>query len=412
MTHPAIHSGRSRHRPALAAAVGLGSITLDAVLVAPNRTLRVGGGPTCDLPFTCDPADLVERVDGAWIVRLPDGVDRDGPDGGTRTIRLCDWDAGVTLRGHGDSWLRLWPTRPERFSGRDRLAGPRWLLSRALPVLWIAASVTLGLATFGLWASTAVRGDLHVLSLGDGALGQGGDLERVASLGDGEQAAGATLGAWVSQPTPLAPAPEDDTDETDAVVDEAPVADDESEAEPPATASDDAPRPEADDNATAARPPIEEEAGETRDAPADDTPDTASDEHGNEDSSPAATGDGDASATGDDRGTKGRKAGGAGGFGLGGGTDDGYADRMDSVNALERSLLGCLDGDETHRINLVVGVDGRAEIRTLDYTHGSWSRTERSCVNDTVAEWAFPGGEQSYEVDLRMRKNSRRHRGA
>jgi len=393
--------------------VGLGTITLDTVLVAPNRSLRVGGSSTCDLPFTCDPADLVERVDGAWVVRVPDGVDRDGPGNGRgdRTIRLCDWDAGVTLRGEGEAWLRLWPTRPERFAGRDPLQGPRWLVARALPVLWLALSVTLGLATFGMWASTTVRGDPRVLALGDGALGQGGDLERVASLGDGEQAAGVNFGAWMSRPTPPAPVPEDAADEEDASVDEAPAAPEQPEAAAEETAPESAPEPQDDGDASAVQPPVETPES----APADTTPEETTDADTGarvDDGSPQATGDGDASATGDDRGVKGRKSGGAGGFGAGGGTDDGYADRVDSVNALERSLLGCLEGEETHRINLMVGLDGKAESRSVDFFQGTWSRGERSCVNDTIAEWAFPSGEESYEVDLRMRKGSRRHRGA
>ena len=131
---------------------------------------------------------------------------------------------------------------------------------------------------------------------------------------------------------------------------------------------------------------------------------------------PAATtavdegGDGDASAADDSAGTTGVKAGGAGGFGLGGGTDDGFADRTESVKALERSLIACLEGDDTHRIQLVVGLDGKVQNRSIDYSHGQWDRAERSCVDQALDDWAFPAGEESYEVSLRMRKGSRRHR--
>jgi len=359
MKNPATRNGRTHPSPALAASVGLGTITLDTILVPTDRPLRVGGGAGCDLPFTCEPADLVVRRDGAWIVRLPDGVDRDGPADATREIRLRDWDGGVTLSGgDGAAWLRLWPTRRERFQGRDRLAGPRWLVTRALPALWIAASLTLALGTFALWASTAVRGDLNVLSLGDGALGDGGDLERVASLGDGQQAAGMSLGAWASQPTP--PAPEMDA-----------VAEAEAETEP-------------------------------------ETETESETQTGTQSSSTG--GDADASAGDASTGAQGVKSGGAGGFGLGGGTDDGYADRTESVKALERSLIACLEGDDTHRIKLMVGNDGKVEHRSLDYSHGEWDRSERACVGKAIEEWAFPSAEQSYEVSLRMRVGSRRHR--
>ncbi|MDP7110467.1 MAG: hypothetical protein QGH45_00815 [Myxococcota bacterium] len=401
MKNSASHPGRSHPTATLAASVGLGTITLDTVLVPADRPLRIGGGADCDLPFTCEPADLAERRDGAWIIRLPDGVDRDSPVDGSREIRLCDWDGGITLSGgDGAAWLRLWPTRSERFRGRDRLAGPRWLVTRALPAIWIALSLTLALGSFALWASTAVRGDLNVLALGDGALGAGGELERVASLGDGMQAGGAT-GPWASLPTPPVPPP-DAAAEAEADADADADADAAEETAPTPPEATELPKEPATDETpvAAAVPDIEVAEALPPVDTAVPTDATAGD----------GAADGDPSAPDETTGTAGVKAGGAGGFGLGGGTDDGFADRTESVKALERNLMACLEGEDTHRIQLVVGLDGKVENRSIDYSHGQWDRTERSCVNQALEEWAFPAGEESYEVSLRMRKGSRCHR--
>jgi hypothetical protein len=207
--------------------------------------------------------------------------------------------------------------------------------------------------------------------------------------------AGGAIGPWASLPTPPVPQP-DAADEADVDADAA-----EQTAPPPPEAAE-LPEEPATDEApeTAAVPDIEVAA----DLPPADTAVPADATAGD------GVADGDPSATDGATGTSGVKAGGAGGLGLGGGTDDGFADRTESVKALERNLMACLEGDDTHRIQLVVGLDGKVENRSIDYSHGQWDRSERSCVNQALEDWAFPAGEESYEVSLRMRKGSRRHR--
>jgi len=348
-------------RPILAAAVGIGDITLQRSIATGRRALRAGGDERCDLPYPSDAAVRAWRRGGAWAVRVPEGAGVEGAEPEDGIVTLYDWNGAITLT-LGDAWLRLWPTRSEPFVDRGRAQRLLGALGRALPLAWLALAFTVGIGSFGFWASAALQGNPTILALGED--GGGAYIpERFASFGEGEMAsAGAPVVVWVSEPEP-------EEVEDDALA-EAEPAEEPAEPTPPA------------------EPATAERADESSEAVAASDPAPASD----------ARERGSAKRIGEH---------GAGSWGLGGGTDDGYADRQQSAKALERVLASCLDGDETHRVKLAVDVEGRADLHSADW-RGAWSSAERECVAQAIAEWAFPGGDDLYEVSLKVRKSSHR----
>ncbi len=370
----------SESGPVLAAAVGLGEITIDAVVVRPGRTLTVGGGRSCDLPFTCDASEIAFRDGDEWVVGVPDGASIPGASEATRVVRLQDWNPGVTITD-GDAWLRVWPSRGEAFAGGPGAvqAAARGI-GRGLPLAWLALSLTLAVATAGVWATGALAGSSGALALGEGG---GGALipERFATFGDGELGQpGEPTEVWVALPEPDdAVAETDDETETETEIERS---DDSAEAE-----IEREPRPEdtaaLEDDALAVATPV----AEPDDEPAAEPADAASVE---------------AAKAAAHRG-KGAAGAGASGFGFGGGTDDGFADRHESIESLEYLLASCMEGRHTHKLTLAVDTDGRLKPGSLDYAQG-WTPEERACVAEAVQDWAFPAGDDAYEVSLRVRK--------
>jgi len=369
MTDNHTSNRRSDHRPVLAAAVGLGDILLDRTLATNRRAICAGGTARCDLPFPGSRPVAARRSNGAWTITVPADTDVQGAEVVDGRIKLYDWDGGVTL-SVGDAWLRLWPTRSAPFTDTGRFARMAGYLGRALPLAWVALALTIGLGTFGLWAGGALQGNPSVFALGEDGGGLGTIPDRVASFGEGDTSTGQALSAWVSVPTSL-----DDSEDAIAEVDEPEEID---EAEPQ-------PQP--------AQVPAEPRDAAPEAQPTNETaPNTAA---------------ADADATADASATGAAGAAGAGSFGLGGGTDDGYADRSDSARALEHVLVSCMEGSKVHRLELAVGVDGRAIISDWQ---GSWTASERTCAQQAIDDWAFPAGGDTYEVSLKMRQGSRRSR--
>ncbi len=330
----------------LAAAVGLGDTTLDSILSDGQRPLRVGGRLEHDLPFPIEVNDLAHRTDGSWQIRVPEGVAVDGTDDTDGTVQLYDWDAGVTLRlSDGDAWLRLTPTRSERFlGGRGPIAGLAASAGRALPVLWLALALTLGVGSLFLWAGAALGGNPNALMVSDGPVGYGAPSERIAAFGAGDFAADGAVGAYfVSEPTPAADATADaEPIEEPEVVEPTPEPVEASEEPVPVDG------PEVADDALAEEVAEEEVVEEVvADVVEENEPtaETVVEE-------PAAESVAAASST---RGRPDRAgaSGGGGHLGIGGGTDDGYADRRDSVRALEHVLLSCLDCGASARARFV-----------------------------------------------------------
>ena len=353
MNHQDTHTPHS----VLAAAVGIGDITLEQAIATDRRAVRAGGDARCDLPYPSDLPVRAWRRGGAWAVCVPEGADVTGAEPEDGVVTLYDWNGAVTLT-LGDAWLRLWPTRSEDFVDEGRVGRLLGTLGRALPLAWFALALTLGIGTFGYWASTALQGNPSILALGEDGAGSYVP-ERFASFGEGDLAAsGAPVVVWVSEPEPV--------EDVDAAVADV--------VEEPTEAVAEAPEPVED-----------EEAAESADAVAASEP---------------ATSDGARSSKriGDH---------GAGSWGLGGGTDDGYADRQQSTKALEQVLASCLDGDSIRRVKLAVDTDGHADLQSADW-RGSWSSAERECVAEAIGDWAFPGGDDLYEISLKVRKNSRR----
>ena len=358
-------SKRRFNRPVLAAAVGLGDVTLQRTQATPGRFIRAGGHVRCDLPYPSRYPVTARRRGEAWIIGVPRGTAVRGADVIDGQVKLHDWDAGIEIR-EGQAWLKLWPTRAEAFRDCGALGRAAGFVGRALPLLWIALVLTVGVGSLGLWASTSLRGNPAVFALGDG--GGGLHPDRVASFGDGDSAAG-SLAPWSSLPDPVA-------------------SEDEPAAEEDALAEEDAPAEE--EAADAPEPSVTPEpvAAEPDDAVAENDP--------VENGVPGGVDGGAEDA---------RAAGGGGSFGLGGGTDDGFSDRSESAEALEQRLVACMSGDRTHRVNLAVDTDGRAH--PLSYK-GVWTDAERSCVARAVEEWAFPAAQEVYEVSLRVRKSGSR----
>jgi len=345
-------------RPVLAAAVGLGETTLQRTQATRSRSIRAGGHVRCDLPFPSRYPITANRRGESWVIAVPRGTQVLGADVRDGLIKLHDWDAGVTLTS-GQAWLKLWPTRAEPFRDGGALGRTAGFVGRALPLLWIALAITVGIGSLGLWASTSMRGNPAVFALGDG--GGGLHPDRVASFGDGDFAAGAAA-PWSSIPTP--DPMEEDADE-DALADEEEV----EEALPEEPEPSVTPQPERD-----------ESADESDDALAEVSAD---------------------GVEGGDHGSSKAAGGGGGSFGLGGGTDDGFSDRSESASALERLLMSCMDGRRTHRVQLAVDTEGRAH--SLDYK-GVWTDSERACVSQAIDGWAFPVAEETYEMSLRLRR--------
>jgi len=347
----------------LAAAVGLGDITLQRAIATDQRAMRAGGDERCDLPYPCDRPVRAWRRDGAWAVAVPAGAAVSGAEPEDGIVTLYDWNGAVTLT-LGDAWLRLWPTRSEIFVDEGRVRRLLGTLGRALPLAWLALAFTVGAGTFGFWASAALQGNPTILALGED--GAGSYIpERFASFGEGDLAsAGAPVVVWMSEPEPADEVVEDDAMAEPEIIEE--------------TAEEPAPEPTVADAPQTADADASAEAAAAHDA--------------------AASSDARSKRIGDH---------GAGSWGLGGGTDDGYADRQQSTKALERVLASCLDGDTTHRVRLAVDTDGRADLQSADW-RGSWSAAERECVAAAIGDWAFPGGDDLYEVSLKVRKNSRR----
>jgi hypothetical protein len=361
------------NRPVLAAAVGLGDVTLQRAQASPGRAIRAGGHVRCDLPYPSRYPVTARRRGEAWIIGVPRGTAVRGADVIDGLVTLHDWDAGIEIR-EGQAWLKMWPTRAEAFRDGGALGRTAGFVARALPLMWIALVVTVGVGSIGLWASTSLRGNPAVFALGDG--GGGLHPDRVASFGDGDFASG-SLAPWSSLPDPVAsedePAEGESDDSEDALAEEAP--------EPSVT-----PEP-------AAAEAVDE---------ADDAPETTE--------SDDAVAENDSVERGESGGVVGgaddaKAAGGGGSFGLGGGTDDGFADRSESAEALEQRLVACMSGERTHRVNLAVDTDGRAQATSYK---GVWTDSERSCVARAVEEWAFPASQEVYEVSLRVRKSGSR----
>ena len=182
---------KSSGRPAvLAAAVGIGDITLDTVQLRDGRSLRIGGTADCQLPFTCDATDVAVREEGSWRVQAPQGILIDGSEQ-AEPIRLFDWNSGITMRD-GDAWLRLWPTRSEQFADEQRLVGAAISAGKTLPVLWLSLAMTVALGAFIFWASGALSGTGVAATLGQAGYGFGGAPDRVASFGSGDLASAGT----------------------------------------------------------------------------------------------------------------------------------------------------------------------------------------------------------------------------
>ncbi len=378
---------KSSGRPAvLAAAVGIGDITLDTVQLRDGRSLRIGGTADCQLPFTCDATDVAVREEGSWRVQAPQGILIDGSEQ-AEPIRLFDWNSGITMRD-GDAWLRLWPTRSEQFADEQRLVGAAISAGKTLPVLWLSLAMTVALGAFIFWASGALSGTGVAATLGQAGYGFGGAPDRVASFGSGDLASAGTPSAhWVSIPTPT----------EDAVSDEAPIDEPEEEAAEETV----------EETEDAVAEEDTEEAPEDTDAATQNV--TAEAEEAELPRDPKARKAAKAARAGGKGSTKagGATAGGGGSGGLGGGTDDGFADRSESVRALERMLVACVQDHDAHRVKLSVDTDGQAMLSSVDYSRAGLTSNERACVVAALDDWAFPAGDEEYEISLRMRKSKR-----
>ena len=358
-------------RPVLAAAVGLGDVTLQRTQATPGRSIRAGGHVRCDLPYPSRYPISASRRGETWVIAVPRGTQVLGADVNDGLVKLYDWDAGVTLVS-GQAWLKLWPTRAEPFRDAGALGRTAGFIGRTLPLLWIALAITVGIGSLGLWASTSMRGNPAVFALGSG--GGGLDPDRVASFGDGDFAAG-TEAPWSSIPTPD---PIDEDAAEDALAEEEAEETQPEEPEPSVTPQPEEVAPEVADVAEQAE--SDETVDDSDDAVAEATSEGV--EGGVEGGSKAA-------------------GGGGGSFGLGGGTDDGFNDRSESASALERLLMSCMDGRRTHRVQMAVDTDG--SVHSLDYK-GVWTDAERECVSRAIDDWAFPVADEVYEVSLRLRK--------
>jgi hypothetical protein len=370
-------SKRRFNRPVLAAAVGLGDITLQRTQATPGRSIRAGGHVRCDLPYPSRTPVTARRRGEAWIIGVPQGTAVRGADVNDGRVVLHDWDTGIEIR-EGQAWLKLWPTRAEAFRDGSALVRSAGFVARSLPLLWIALVLTVGVGSVGLWASTSFRGNPAVFALGDG--GGGLHPDRVASFGDGDYATG-SLAPWSSLPDPVVSEDEPAEGEPDATDDALAEEDEADEPEPSVT-------PEPAEAAEQAPESSEQETNASDDAVAENV--------AVEGGVPGGVEGGAEDA---------RAAGGGGSFGLGGGTDDGFSDRSESVEALEQRLVACMSGERTHRLNLAVDTAGRA--KPLSYK-GVWTDSERSCAARAVEEWAFPAAQEVYEVSLRVRKSGSR----
>lgn len=377
----------SRRLPILSAAVGLGNITLDSVQLLGDRPLKVGGTADCQLPFTCDATDVAERVDGVWRVQVPQGMLVDGEEQ-AESLELFDWNSGVRLRD-GDAWLQLQPTRSERFTDDRSLVDVAIQTAKTVPMLWLSLALTFALGAVVFWASGALSGTGVAATLGQAGYGFGGASDRIASFGEGDLASAGTPSAhWVSIPTPT----------EDAVSDEEPIDEPVDE-------------PEEEIVERSAEETVEEIV-ETQDGVAEEdveeTPETAEIVEQETTEETAVPRDPKARKGGKSSGRSGgATAGGGGSGGLGGGTDDGFADRSDSVKALERRLLACVQDNDAHRVKLSVDTDGQAMMSSVDYSRAGLGATERACVVAALDDWAFPAGDEEYEISLRMKKSSR-----